>query len=154
MEGPSVLRALGLLVTSPFDAAAVHTALGDVSAPGWTATADGPRAYGWIQRHPQLWPSISSAILTSGWIDPAIPLHRDGGGWIVAGVEPGPPGAATRLDIRGELDDAIEASMAAALDRLDARLLRRWDPTGHSQRRTGRAAIPRDVRPRPPIRRS
>ena len=153
---PPVLRGIGLLAETTLDASAVRAAMGRIEADGWVLASDDPAVLGWMQRQTDFLRAVAASAFTMGWIDPTIPTERDGGGWMVIRIAPAVGRPGTSVDVRGELDAAMELALSTSLLALDARLVRRWDPTalGRHPRRTHRIPTEMRPRPRPRVRRS
>jgi len=106
---------------------------------------------GWIQRRPNYVPAVVAVLVAANGTVTPEPLEGDDDGWLVIRVYPTADGG-SRIDVRGELDGAMERQVSAAVLDLDADVVRRWDPTAPEQSKVSKL-LPIAIRRRPDVRR-
>jgi hypothetical protein len=134
---PDELGPLGLLADSRFDLAGICAAMDQIDAyawsshGGWWADDDGAARRGWIQYRLIKGPTFLLqvfGVLGSGHADNSN-VQRPGGGWLNVVVQRHDDDPGSSIEVRGDLDAEMHASVAEVLHRLHLTVVRTWDPT-------------------------
>jgi hypothetical protein len=134
---PAALSPLGVIADSAVDVAGARTAIdridGDAwtSYGGWWSDADGVAHRGWVQQRPhRAWTFLLQVIEVLGSAHAASSeVRQPGGGWLNVEVRPRVDGPGSSVEVRGDIDAQMHASVDEALHDLRATVVRTWDPT-------------------------
>ena len=133
---PSMLAPLGLLADCPQPVAATCLALDGIEARdwfsygGWGSHADASMRRGWVQnRQVKGLTYVLSLMEVFGGSAGRVDVQSPGGGWLNVVVLPDAAGTGSTIEVRGDLNAEMYASVRSVVRSLFVSIVRTWDPT-------------------------